>query len=282
MIGSDILALEPVLRGGAFAGVLIVMVAAESLWPRRARVRPRARRWFANGALVAAGTLLARLLAAAPAPLSAVAAAVWADAAGFGLLHWLGFTGWPAIIAALLALDLIVWAQHWAFHHVPWLWRLHRVHHADRDLDATTALRFHPLEIALSVLIKAASVLALGAPVAAVILFEVLLNACATFNHANTSLPAPVERLVRRVLVTPDLHRIHHSTLRAEHDSNFGFCLSVWDRLSGLLRESAAGGDRAMTIGLADTQDSRPEQLSWSFLAPFQPGAREQDKGSGP
>lgn len=271
---SDVLALEPILRGAAFAGVLATMIAAESLWPRRVRLRPRARRWVTNGALVAAGTLMARLIAAAPAPLSAVAAALWADAAGFGLFHWLGLSDWPAMILAMLALDFAIWAQHWAFHHVPWLWRLHRVHHADRDLDATTALRFHPLEIALSVFIKATTVFVLGAPVAAVIFFEVLLNACAIFNHANTSLPAPVERLVRLVLVTPDLHRIHHSTLRAEHDSNFGFCLSVWDRLFSLLRKDAIGGDRAMSIGLIDAQDTRPEQLSWSLLAPFKARGR--------
>jgi sterol desaturase/sphingolipid hydroxylase (fatty acid hydroxylase superfamily) len=208
-------------------------------------------------------------MAVLPAPIAATAAAAFAEEHAFGLLHRLDWPSWIDGLATLLVLDLAVWVQHWAFHKSDTLWRLHKVHHADREIDATTALRFHPFEIGLSVLIKSVVVLLLGAPIAAVILFEVLLNACAMFNHANTSLPPGLERLVRLFIVTPDLHRIHHSVRREEQDSNFGFCLSLWDRVFGLLRPSSLDGDLAMTIGLAEHQDEQPARLIWSLALPF-------------
>lgn len=262
--------LEPFLRVAAFLGILALMASAEAFWPKRPRLLARRVRWFTNLSLMGTGTLLARLMAAAPVPLAATAAAAFAEARGFGILHWLDLPIWLGLAATLLVLDFAVWVQHWAFHKSDTLWRLHKVHHADREIDATTALRFHPFEIGLSVLIKSGVVLLLGAPIAAIVLFEVLLNACATFNHANTSLPPRLERLVRLFIVTPDLHRIHHSVRREEQDSNFGFCLSLWDRVFGLLRPRSLDGDLAMTIGLAEHQDEQPARLSWSLAMPFQ------------
>lgn len=265
----SILSLEPFLRGGAFVGVLVTMASAEAIWPKRRRSSTRWARWFTNLTLMGAGTALARLMAAAPAPLAATAAAAFADARGFGILHWLHLPVWLDVAVTLMVLDFAVWVQHWAFHKSDVLWRIHKVHHADREIDTTTALRFHPFEIGLSVLIKSIVVFILGAPVAAVVLFEVLLNACAMFNHANTSLPPRLERWVRLLVVTPDLHRIHHSVRREEQDANFGFCLSLWDRAFGLLRQRSLDGDLVMTIGLAEHQDQQPAQLHWSLALPF-------------
>lgn len=266
---EDLARLEPYVRFGGFGSALAVMMLAETVWPQRARVRPRLSRWRTNALLVAAGTLAARALAMAPAPLAAGAAAIWASTNGVGLFNMVAIPPWAGVGVGMIALDLVVWAQHWAFHRFALLWAFHRVHHGDRDVDATTALRFHPIEILLSALLKAAAAIALGAPLAAVILFEVLLNACAIFNHANTSLPPFVERIGRCVLITPDLHRIHHSQRPDEHNSNYGFCLSSWDWLFGTLRRRADAGAAPDVLGLSDLQDSRPELLSWSLMSPF-------------
>ncbi|MDX2275525.1 MAG: sterol desaturase family protein [Hyphomonadaceae bacterium] len=269
MSADELAQLEPYIRLGSFAATLTIMVLAEALWPRRARVRPRIRRWPTNLALVGAGSLIARLLGAAPAPLVAGAAAVWASTHGIGIFNVLAAPSLISILACIAALDLLVWVQHWAFHRVAWLWPLHRVHHGDRDVDASTALRFHPAEILLSALLKAAAAIFLGAPLVAVIVFEVLLNGCAIFNHANISLPRGAERAIRLVLVTPDLHRIHHSVRAEEHNSNYGFCLSIWDRLFRTLTRSAGSIEAPLILGLSDLQDKRPERLSWSLIAPF-------------
>lgn len=269
MSADELAQLEPYIRLGSFAAILTIMVLAEALWPRRARVRPRIRRWPTNLALVGAGSLIARLLGAAPAPLVAGAASVWASTHGIGIFNVLATPSLISILACIAALDLLVWVQHWAFHRVAWLWPLHRVHHGDRDVDASTALRFHPAEILLSALLKAAAAIFLGAPLVAVIVFEVLLNGCAIFNHANISLPRGAERAIRLVLVTPDLHRIHHSVRAEEHNSNYGFCLSIWDRLFRTLTRSAGSLEAPLILGLSDLQDKRPERLSWSLIAPF-------------
>ena len=274
MSADDLVRWEPYLRLGSFVSVLTLMTLAEAIWPRRVRVRPRSRGWPTNALLVAAGALAARLLAAAPAPLVAGAAAVWASHNGVGVFNVLAAPSWVAFLTCILALDLLVWAQHWAFHRYPLLWPLHRVHHSDRDVDASTALRFHPAEILLSALLKAGAALALGAPLAAIIVFEILLNGCAIFNHANTTLPSGIERAVRLLFVTPDLHRIHHSVCAEEHNSNYGFCLSVWDRLFRTLRRSAGSSGAPLVLGLSDLQDERPERLSWSLIAPFVRGRR--------
>lgn len=266
---NALLANEPLIRGVALGGVLALMLAAEALWPRRKRALTRMQRWPTNIAFVALGGLVTRLMMFLPAPLAGVTMAVFAERIGFGALNAIAAPVWLEMLAAIVLLDLAIWGQHVAFHRVPQLWALHAVHHADRDFDATTALRFHPVEIAISALYKAVVVALVGAPVAAVLVFDVLLNACATFNHANLKLPRFAERALRLVLVTPDLHRVHHSIHADEHMSNFGFCLSVWDRLFGALREAPRGGHEGMVIGLPAHQSAAPARLLWSLALPW-------------
>lgn len=244
---SFILSHEMALRLAGFIAVLVAMIAWETWRPRRARRVPeRPGRWRANLGLVAIDAALVRLVF----PLAAVGAAVLAEARGWGLLNVTEAPPWLAVGVALVVLDLAIYAQHVAFHKVPLLWRLHRMHHSDIDLDATTGLRFHPIEIALSMVFKIALVIALGAPAVAVIVFEVGLNALAMFNHANVYLPERVDRALRRLVVTPDMHRVHHSIHRDETDSNYGFNLSLWDRLFGTYRAQPRDGHKGMTLGL--------------------------------
>ncbi|MEM6357192.1 MAG: sterol desaturase family protein, partial [Pseudomonadota bacterium] len=176
---------------------------------------------------------------------------------------------WLEVLLVFVVLDFAIWAQHVASHKIPILWRLHRVHHSDRDIDVTTAIRFHPLEIAFSMILKIGLVYALGAPVVAVLLFEVVLNGAAMFNHANLRLPRGLDRWLRFAIVTPDMHRVHHSIDRAEHDANYGFNLSVWDRLFGTYIDQPAGGHEGMTIGLEPHQDEGPTRLGWTLAFPF-------------
>ncbi len=241
-----LLAHEPALRLGAFLGVFALMALAEALAPRRRRDFARRQRWPANLGIVVIDTLLLRLVF----PTAAVGVAMIAAARGFGVLHWLHAPPAAAFVIALLVLDLAIYAQHVLFHAVPVLWRLHRMHHADLDFDVTTALRFHPVEILLSMALKIALVAALGAPAAAVLVFEVVLNAAAMFNHANARLPLWLDGALRLVLVTPDMHRVHHSTRIEETNSNFGFNLPWWDRLFGTYRAAPRAGQEGMTIGL--------------------------------
>ncbi|MEE4188932.1 MAG: sterol desaturase family protein, partial [Roseobacter sp.] len=172
------------------------------------------------------------------------------------------------VLAVVLILDFAIWLQHLITHKVPILWRLHRVHHADVDMDVTTAIRFHPVEIALSMLLKIGLVYALGPAAIAVVIFEIVLNGTAMFNHSNLALPQWLDRLVRQVFVTPDMHRVHHSVHREEHDSNYGFSLSLWDRLFGTYIAQPAAGHEAMEVGL-QWQDDRPSKLGWSLALPF-------------
>jgi sterol desaturase/sphingolipid hydroxylase (fatty acid hydroxylase superfamily) len=239
---------ELAIRLGAFASVFALMAAWEFAAPARTRRLPRSARWRANLGLVVVGSILLRLVL----PTSAIALAALAGQNGWGLLNRFGLPGWAAIVLGVVLLDLAIYFQHVLFHSVPALARLHAVHHADLDFDLTTGIRFHPVEILLSALIKFAAVVALGAPVWAVLAFEVLLNATAMFNHANVALPPRVERWVRRALVTPDMHRIHHSVIGAERDSNYGFCLSIWDRLLGTYTDKERG---ELDIGLASWRD---------------------------
>ncbi len=256
---------EPLIRLGVFLGVFAVMAGWELLRAARPGLQPKARRWLTNWAVAALDSLVVRLLF----PAAAVGAALDAQAQGWGLFPTLGAPGWLAFILSVALLDLAIWAQHLVFHKVPVLWRLHRVHHADRDVDVTTAIRFHPVEIALSMLLKIGLVYALGAPAAAVLVFEVLLNGCAMFNHANIRLPAGVERPLRWLLVTPEMHRIHHSVRREEADSNYGFSVSWWDRLFGTYSARAKGGEAGLKLGLSAHQDDAPSGLLWSLLFPF-------------
>ncbi|MEK7435360.1 MAG: sterol desaturase family protein [Pseudomonadota bacterium] len=240
------LAHEPAVRLAAFFGVFALMAVWEALAPRRARLLPRRVRWLHNLALVVLNSLILRLLF----PVAAVGFALLAAKSGWGLLNAFGVPFWWAFALSVIALDFAIYLQHVMFHAVPLFWRLHRVHHADADIDVTTGARFHPVEILLSMLIKFAAIAVLGAPAAAVLVFEVLLNATAMFNHANLRLRAPVDRLLRWLLVTPEMHRIHHSMEVAETNSNFGFNLPWWDRLCGTYRERARLPQESMAIGV--------------------------------
>lgn len=258
---------EPFVRLAAFALVLAALVGWEFLHPKRQRSMPRRSRWPANLSLVVLNTLLVRVFF----PLGAAGIALWGRRNGVGLFNVVATPGWLAFAVSLLALDLTIYAQHVAFHRVPLLWRLHRVHHADLDVDVTTGVRFHPVEILLSMAIKAAMVLGLGAPALSVIVFEIVLNATSMFNHANVGIPAGVEQALRRIVVTPDMHRIHHSVRREETDSNFGFNLSWWDRLFRTYRARPADGEQAMTLGLPQFRDPEVLRLIRMLLLPASP-----------
>jgi sterol desaturase/sphingolipid hydroxylase (fatty acid hydroxylase superfamily) len=267
-----LLASEPLLRAGAFLSVLLIMVLWEIKAARRPQQTPRGKRWPANLSIVVLNTVVLRLVF----PLAAVGAAVVANEHGWGVFNLVATPLWVAVLASLLLLDLAIYLQHRVFHAVPWLWRLHRMHHADLEFDVTTGLRFHPLEILLSMAIKMAVVVVLGAPAVAVIVFEVLLSATAMFNHGNVRLPRALDRRLRWLLVTPDMHRVHHSVIRAETDSNFGFSLAWWDRLFGTYRAQPADGHLGMTIGLDAFRDPGQLRLTRMLAQPFTtPGRRD-------
>lgn len=238
--------LEIAVRFGGFAAVFAAMALWEWRRPRRRLSVGRRPRWPGNLGILGLDILAVRLLV----PATAVGVALIASARGWGLINLAGLPGWAAILLGVIALDLVIYAQHYVFHHVPLLWRIHRMHHADLDIDVTTGLRFHPLEILLSLAIKMAAVVLLGVPAPAVLIFEVLLNATSMFNHSNVALPAWAEPVARWIVVTPQMHRVHHSIVRAETDSNFGFNLPWWDRLFGTYRARPAAGEDGMTIGL--------------------------------
>jgi sterol desaturase/sphingolipid hydroxylase (fatty acid hydroxylase superfamily) len=261
---------EAILRLTIFLGLFAVLAAIEWLAPRRARAQPRATRWVTNWGITLANTLTLRALALA-LPLLAVGAAVDAGRNGWGLFNATDWPVWLEFVLAVLILDFAIWAQHLITHKVPLLWRLHRVHHADRDVDVTTAIRFHPVEIALSMLLKIGIVYLLGPSALAVIAFEILLNGTAMFNHANIRLGPRLDAVLRQVLVTPDMHRVHHSVHRDEHDSNYGFALSIWDRMFGTYIAQPREGHDGMTTGLR-WQDDKPSRLGWSLMLPFRRG----------
>ena len=239
---------ETIFRLAAFAFSFALLAAAEEMAPRRQRPIGRRRRWAGNLGLVVVATLLVRTVPFS----SAVAMAGLAEHRGWGLLQAIGpVSVWMSIAASIVLLDLAIYLQHVLFHALPALWRLHRVHHTDPELDVTTGVRFHPVEILLSAVFKVAVVGALGAPVEGVIAFEIVLNAGSLWSHANLCLPETADRLLRLVVVTPDMHRVHHSVDRAETDRNFGFTLSWWDRLLGTYRARPRAGHDAMIIGVA-------------------------------
>jgi sterol desaturase/sphingolipid hydroxylase (fatty acid hydroxylase superfamily) len=270
---------ELTIRVGAALGIFAAMALWEVLAPRRAWSVGRAPRWPSNLGILLLDAALVRLLF----PVAAVGVAAIAAQRGWGLLN---ITPWPPVLEGLLgflALDLTIYAQHVAFHKIPLLWRLHRMHHADLDIDVTTGLRFHPIEIVLSMLLKMAVVVLIGVPAVAVIVFEVVLNATSMFNHSNAAMPLWLDRVVRLLMVTPDMHRVHHSILRRETDSNFGFNLPWWDRLFGTYRAEPEAGHRSMTIGLPVFRDSRELRLDRLVTQPFRNDAHPPaDETSGP
>lgn len=261
-----LLSYEPAIRLGCFFGVLALMAAWEVAAPRRVLAVAKGRRWAANLGVVALDTAVVRLLF----PAAAVGMAAFAAQAGWGLFNYWAAPAWLALVISVIVLDLAIYLQHVMFHAVPLLWRLHRMHHADLDFDVTTGLRFHPLEIVLSMLIKFAVIAALGPPLAAVLIFELLLNATSMFNHGNVRLPAALDRLLRLLVVTPDMHRVHHSIEEDETNSNFGFNLSLWDRVFGTYRAQPAAGHTAMTIGIRTFRDpAQCVRLTGMLRIPF-------------
>lgn len=259
-----------VVRASAFVSVLAVMAIWERLAPRRALALPRLRRWAGNLPVVFLNTAVIRLIF----PLAAVGLAALAQTRGWGVLNQYDLPFGATLLASVVMLDLVIYLQHVMFHAVPALWRLHRVHHADLDYDVTTAVRFHPIEIALSMLIKMAAILVLGPPAAAVMIFEVLLNAAAMFNHGNVRLPNGLDGILRLLIVTPDMHRVHHSVEEHETNSNFGFNLSIWDRVFRTYKAQPDAGHEAMTIGIRDLRDPRlVSDLPGILVLPFVGGA---------
>ena len=258
---------ETFIRLGVFLGLFALLALIEALAPRRIRTQTRKTRWVTNWAMTIANTVTLNAMAFT-LPLLAVGAAIDAQSQGWGLFNATSWPTWIEVVLVILILDFAIWVQHVITHKVPFLWRLHQVHHADVDIDVTTAIRFHPIEIALSMLLKIGLVYLLGPAALAIVLFEVILNGTAMFNHANIRLPLSVDAVLRRILVTPDMHRVHHSTLRHEHDSNYGFSLSIWDQMFGTYIAQPEAGHDAMDIGL-QWQDDRPSRLGWSLKLPF-------------
>jgi sterol desaturase/sphingolipid hydroxylase (fatty acid hydroxylase superfamily) len=260
-----LLANEPLIRVAFFLGILVAMAIWEVAAPRRRREIPRLIRWSNNLGVVVIDTILVRLTF----PVVAVGLAVTAEAQGWGLFNIFDVPFWLAFLLSVLALDLAIYLQHVMFHAVPALWRLHRMHHADLEFDVSTGLRFHPVEILLSMGIKLAVVAALGPPALAVLVFEVLLNATSMFNHSNIRIPAAIDRVLRLVVVTPDMHRVHHSIVPHETNSNFGFNLPWWDRLLGTYRPQPREGHESMTIGIEQFRTTRDLWLDRMLIQPL-------------
>ncbi len=244
---------ETTIRLGAFFGIFSVMALWELLAPRRVLTQSKSARWMNNIALVIVNTVVVRIVF----PTAAIGVAAYATEQQWGLFNQVNSPAWLAVIVSVVLLDGLIYMQHVMFHAVPAFWRLHRVHHADMDFDVTTGARFHTIEIVLSMLIKFAAILLLGPPLAAVVIFEVLLNATSMFNHSNVRLPLELDRLLRVFIVTPDMHRVHHSHYAHETNSNFGFSLSLWDRLFGTYRAQPDDGHENMVIGIDTFRDSK-------------------------
>ncbi len=260
---------EFALRLAAFVLVFGLMAWLELQQPKRSLRHRRFARWPTNLAIVTIDSALVRAMAVFTIPLAAIAAAHYAERHEVGLAHLLDLPALIAVPLSILALDFALWLQHLASHKIPGLWRLHRMHHADQDIDVTTAIRFHPIEIALSMLWKIVWVLALGAPPIAVLLFEIILSSGAVFNHANVSLPPRLDRFLRGFVVTPDMHRVHHSVIREEHTSNYGFNFPFWDWIFRTYTPEPSAGHGGMTIGLTPYQGDGPTHLVWCLRLPF-------------
>jgi sterol desaturase/sphingolipid hydroxylase (fatty acid hydroxylase superfamily) len=252
-------------RLGIFLGVFAVLAIWEIAQPRRSQTADRTTRWSGNLGIVVLDTVLVRLIF----PLTAVGFALLVEERGWGVFNLLALPHWLVIVASVVLLDLAIYLQHVLFHAVPALWRLHRMHHADLAFDVTTGVRFHPIEIILSMVIKLAVIGALGAPAIAVLIFEVLLNATSMFSHSNIGMPARIDRVLRWLVVTPDMHRVHHSILPHETNSNFGFNAPWWDRLFGTYREKPAAGHQDMTIGIEQFRDWKELRLDRMLMQPF-------------
>jgi sterol desaturase/sphingolipid hydroxylase (fatty acid hydroxylase superfamily) len=260
-----VLANEVPVRIACFTGLLVLLAILEALFPRRTQTIARPRRWPANLGIALVNTIVVRGLF----PITAVGAALSIEARGWGLINLVAIPDWLGVVVGFLVLDLTIYGQHVVFHKVPLLWRLHRMHHADLEFDVTTGLRFHPIEVLLSLLIKLAVIALAGVPALAVLAFEVALNATSMFNHANLALPLAFDRALRLFVVTPDMHRVHHSILPYETDSNFGFNMPWWDRLFGTYRAQPTEGHAGMTIGIAQFRDPAELRLDRMLVQPL-------------
>ncbi len=260
-----ILRYEPWIRLACFAAIFVLMVWWELRAPRRKPALSRRHRWPSNLGIIVLNTVLLRI----SFPVAAMGIATLAEGQNWGLLNTLAIPYWLTVLLAVILLDLAIYLQHVMFHAVPALWRLHRMHPTDLEFDVTTAARFHPVEILLSMIIKMGIVAALGAPVLAVLLFEILLNATATFNHSNVYIPTSIDRIIRWFIVTPDMHRVHHSINKQETDSNFGFNLPWWDRLMGTYRAQPAAGHEGMTIGINQFRNPKELRLDRMLIQPL-------------
>jgi len=274
-VDAILLNYEVPMRIGAFLGIFAAMAVWEVLAPRRALHERKSLRWTNNLALTVLNSVLVRAIL----PVAAIGVAGFAGERGMGVLNIFPLPHAWAVVVSVLVLDAAIYLQHLMFHAVPLFWRLHRVHHADVDIDVTTGARFHPIEIALSMLIKFAVILVLGPPAVAVLIFEVLLNATSMFNHGNVHLPARIDRVLRWLIVTPDMHRVHHSIDPRETNSNFGFNVPWWDRLFGTYRAQPRAGHDAMTIGIEQFRERRELWLDRMLLQPFRPGTGDYPIG---
>lgn len=261
---SSNLQIEPYLRLGVFFGILVLMMLAEYFFPRRGK-QFRKKRWPSNLLLVVLNTLVVRVVL----PGVTVALSLWVEVRGIGLLHWLPLPGWLAFLLAVVLLDMLIYWQHRFTHQLSMLWRFHRLHHADTMIDVTTGSRFHPVEIIFSMLVKLVAILILGPSAWAVIVFETLLNGTAMFNHSNINLPPGVDRVVRKLLVTPDMHRVHHSTYGREYNRNYGFNLSVWDHCFNTYTAQPEDGHLQMKIGLPYFREPNEARLLNMITQPF-------------
>jgi sterol desaturase/sphingolipid hydroxylase (fatty acid hydroxylase superfamily) len=264
-VTEAVLGAEPFIRLGFFLAIFSAMGLWELLAPRRRQSLSRVKRWPGNLGIAALNTLIIRIIF----PTAAVGIALLGETRGWGLLNNLSLPDGIKVLLAVLVLDLVIYLQHVLFHAVPWLWRLHRMHHADLDFDVTTGVRFHPIEIVLSMILKLAVVAALGAPALAVLIFEVLLNATSLFNHGNVRIPLPFDKVLRWLVVTPDMHRVHHSWYPNETNSNFGFNLPWWDRLLGTYKDQPRNSHEEMTIGINLFREPVWERLDRMLIQPF-------------
>ena len=277
-VDDGLLASEAAIRVGAFLVIFISMAVFELVSPRLERAEMtgalKSRRWLTNLSMV----LLASIILRVVFPAAAVGAALWAETEGWGLFRLAGLDSVAAGIFAFFILDFAVWLEHLASHKIPLLWRIHRVHHADVGFDVTTGLRFHPLEIILSMAWKAGVVVVIGAPVLSVLIFEIVLNGSSMFNHSNIRLGPNVDKWLRPIIVTPDMHRVHHSSEPAETDSNYGFNFAFWDRLFSTYAAQPTRGHQAMEIGLREYRNGGAVRFGWSLALPFRQTRREVQK----
>jgi len=256
---------ENAIRLGAFISVFVIMALLECVFPRRNQSVSKQKRWFTNFGLIIVDTIALRITI----PIFAIGVASIAVERSWGLFSFVSLPMWLEVMLAVILLDLLIYAQHFASHKIPLLWRFHKVHHVDRDLDVTSGFRFHPIEIIFSMLFKLLCIIALGAPVIAIFTFEVILNASAMFNHSNVKLPLSLDSQLRKIIITPDMHRVHHSAIQQETDTNYGFFLSCWDKLFNTYHAQPKLGHDKMTIGLTEHQTEQPSSLLWCLALPF-------------